>query len=200
MQAGTKTGNVSSASPSCLTSLCTKYVGHGLYACTYDVPYIFANVEPKSGRTPRDYEAGLVIKFIRHFSTKVVYSGEVVTPREIAEIIAKHAEIALTRGEMESKYMHLFVQSFNDDDLNRLVHGRKPSPQIEETIRNTTENSDALITAYRDLFPDFMATRTCRPLTCPTRAKEVLDAVDGEAVLRKFVRQCDDEGMSFARF
>jgi hypothetical protein len=148
-----------------ISTLGTDYM---LARMTYDVSYIFsyifADVEPKSARTPRDYEAGLVIKFIRHFGTKVGYSGEVVTPREIAEIIAKHAEIALTRGEMESKYMHLFVPSFNDDDLNRLVHGRKPSPQIEETIRNTTENSAALITAYRDLFPDFMATRTCRPL------------------------------------
>lgn len=178
--------------------LVEKYIEHGLHACTYDVAYIFADVEPKSARSPSDYEAGFVVKFIRHFGAPVGFVGEVVTPRAIAAIIAKHTDIAFKRGALESKYMHLFVQVFND--LNHVVCGRKERAQVEETIRNTTVNSDALITAYRDLFPDFMVGRKIRPLECPIWAKEILDTVDGQEVARKFVQQCDDEGMSFATF
>ena len=178
--------------------LVEKYIEHGLHACTYDVGYIFADVEPKSALSPSDYEAGWVVKFIRRFGGPVGFVAEVVTPRAIAKIVARHADNGFKRGALESKNMHLFVEIFHD--LNLFVCGRKEGAQVEENIRNTTVNSDTLMKVYRDLFPDFMLGRKVRPLTCPIWAKEMLDKVDGEAVLRKFVRQCDDESMSFATF
>jgi hypothetical protein len=120
----------------------------------------------------------------------------------VAEVIAKHADIAFNTGAFECKYMNLFVRSFNDDDLNRLanVSWAKSRAHVEETIRNTTINSDFLISVFRDLFPEFWVGMKCRPLVCPNWAKEIMETVDGEEVFRKVVRQTDAEGLSMAKF
>jgi hypothetical protein len=182
--------------------LVEKYVDHGLVGCTYDLPYIFADVEPKSILTPSDYEVNLNIKFARHFGQVRSFDVAVITPRVVAEIIARHTEIAFNTGALEYKYMNLFVRCFNDDDLNRLanVSWAKSRAHVEETIRNTTINSDFMISVFRDLFPEFWVGMKCRPLVAPDWAKDILESVDGEAVFRKIVRQCDAEGFSLAKF
>jgi hypothetical protein len=94
--------------------LVKKYVEHGLFGCTYDLPYIFADVEPTSALTPTHYEVNLLMKFNLHFGQVPSYDLAVITPQVVAAIIAKHTEIAFKAGALDSKYMNLFTQAFSD--------------------------------------------------------------------------------------
>eukprot|EP00052_Salpingoeca_macrocollata_P019412 m.161115 g.161115 ORF g.161115 m.161115 type:complete len:571 (+) comp20960_c0_seq1:288-2000(+) len=181
--------------------LMSKYVERGMFGCTYDAPYITADVALPAATTPVDYEVAVAFKFGRTYGLPPTLAEmTVITADGLACVLAEHAERARAMRQMECSYMNLFIKAFPVCACVQrngvTITGSRQ--EVIDNIQKSASNPGLMCQLLDVLVPEFVNTVQMRPRSGPRWTAELLDKYDAEAVCDKYLQQVDAAKLTIA--